>query len=171
MRYVFRKIGVMIANHFVSKKFGKRNLRTFEKFIDDHKNWEEIFQDNKKLYVYKDNSLYTIEISDNSRSIEQEWVKKFPDKNNNSICTVHLKIGGQEVCQPINYMYLDGAKYFVPRPKTGYLDETESLTESRVYKYWSKRSIPFKLIKIIGIPSDEESLKYIMNKLEIQFGD
>ena len=144
------KISISLIKKFLNKKFGNRDLETFEKFLNDHSNWKCITKRDKKTYIYKPNSLFKIEIPDEQIRIEEKWVKKFPDKESNYIVNVYLKIGDQVVYDPVPFMFLDGFRIFLPWPKTGYTDDTN------FYRYWSKESLEHKIAKIIGEPSKEE---------------
>lgn len=139
--YIISKLPISLLVWLIKSKFGNKDLRTFKRLLDSS-DWRKVNHSPEKWIFNKDNS-FVIEESVNVKNFTEKWTQKFPDKFGSYQKKVYLKISSELIENPLIFISVDGGKYFVPLPKIN-----EAYDET--YYYWDKKSIEYKVFKIIG---------------------
>ncbi|OGE18135.1 hypothetical protein A2769_02720 [Candidatus Daviesbacteria bacterium RIFCSPHIGHO2_01_FULL_37_27] len=146
----------------VSKKqIGNVNdLKKFE-FLLENASWSKEFIDDKEYWVCNEDVMFQIEMCDDYRDFTEKWTQVYPDKFGSGRRSVNLKIYGVTIKQ-IAFIFCDGGRISVPMPRV------KTVNEGIMY-YWEKKSLDYKLTKVIGNFYIYEDLEGVagMSKVEI----
>ena len=137
---IIRKLPVKVVLWLVRSKFGKRDIKTFTKFLSSN-DWEKVGY-NPEKWIFKEDNSFVIEEGQDRTDFEEEWTKVFPDRIAKAK-EVYLKIGGELIHKPLHFVSADCGRYFVPMPKI-------SEAHGERYFYWDKDSIEYKVCSIVG---------------------
>jgi hypothetical protein len=138
-------LGIM-SNYSYDKirlKFQKKKDEFLPEILDDVDSWKK---SNDDIYFYEKDPNYNIKIHDGQDGLAERF-KKFPDRDHDRISWVEVRFN-ELVLFGWNFIYLDGYRYFVPLPKTGFL--SDELTEDSFYDYYDLNSMDVKVFRIIG---------------------
>ena len=135
-------------------------INRFKKYLKKSKNWEicVFVECNLKIYRNKRFPGYQIIIDWNkplSNNFQEEWIRNYPDRNNNSSYFIRLEANGVYLMGEL-FVTLDGARTFVPVPRRStYNDEI---------KYWYDE-IQVQLANIVGeFHLDENVIDFAKNQ-------
>lgn len=129
-------------NFSFPKKKGSSNLSRFEELIEKS-SWRKEYINNRAIWICEENDLYQINISPQAQDFHEEWTSIYPDKKAFSE-SVWLKIG-ETIIKEVRFISCDGGRIFVPLPKI----ITNHYSNKPRYE-WNRKSLDFKLAKIIG---------------------
>lgn len=114
-------------------------LNLFNRYLEHSGGWEKRFRGNKEYWAYKDDPLFQIEIGEDLvRGFKENWMKKYPDINNNYSFKVYLKYMNTVVHDCV-FVALDGVRYIVPLPER----------KGKGY-FYEKGSFKTKISEVIG---------------------
>ena len=122
-------------------KIESKNLETFEKLVENE-DWHFEMIDEKEVWVCKVNNTYQIQKEEGEEGYQAEpWTQVYPS-NITSGSKVSLKIN-ETVIKQIQFVSCDHGNIFVPlttirKGRNGRIDE------------WDRRSLEYKIAKIIG---------------------
>jgi len=144
----------------VYKNNQKEGLKRFEKYLGGSK-WREELIDGKEIWVCESNNLYQIEIGDKVRDFSEEWTKVYPGELESWLHYATLKVKGVAIKQ-IPFISCDGGRINVPMPEKKVKDD------KRIF-YWDKKSLEYKVGKIVGSFYIYENLEGVaeMSKIKI----
>ncbi len=143
-------------------------LHRFRKYLANPSKWEEIstdVNDEHSFYRYSKHPGFIIKRDDakNSRSWDniEPWMPHCPDLNKSSIM-VHLIVNGQ-VLLAEEFIFLDGARYFVPVPRR---KMAKSADDGYIYWY---TELQVKIAEVIGRHYRTSSVEEFMKSGRIKF--
>lgn len=164
-------VGWLIARHYYKRSAAdlteelrrsaaeserKDTLAYFEIMLE-RSTWTAETIASKSAWICDQRSLFKIVRNNDFREFDEEWARRVPDQQHNSMCTVDLKINDSTV-RPLSFVSLDGGRYLVPLPRKMMIDRKP------VY-CWERNSLDFKVGRIIGhyyrYTSIEETARFL----------
>ena len=131
--------------------------RTYRKFIEflGTAQWSQWNLENEEVWTCEEDAIYQIVVPRRDFSerdkFDEEWTRGFPNPST-SRQPVQLRIAGTTIMELI-FVYLDGARYFVPMPRIKVEGE-----EKRSF-YWVRDSVEYKVHQIVGYLHLDPSLE------------
>lgn len=129
--------------------------RIFE-VLEDKKNWEERYINNKIIYHYRFNPEYTLVIEEENENLYPEFYSMVMINNNQSYYNLFIKYFETVVfeCQLTS---LDGGRLLIPTPEWGFIRAIERDRFQGAYKYYIKNSNTNKLLEFFYDNTDNQT--------------
>jgi len=138
-----------------------KNIMTFEKYLASSR-WRKEMIGGTELWICEEDETYQIESKDDYEEFSEEWTQVYPDQLGSGRHSINLKINGCPI-KELYFIYCDGGRISVPLPQIEFSDNKQEF-------YWDKKSIDYKIGKIIGHFYIYNSLEGVaqMSKIEIR---
>lgn len=150
--------------HLLQKLASARSKEAFFKALKNPNKWSTR---DSEIYFHNDKPEFSIEVGDWDRSLNPTYYNHyaFPDKENNALVPIKLKIHDKEVDGTL-FMTLDGGRNLVPLPRSQY--KSEDAKEEDHYIFWDLEHFDFDLYKIIGEIYRDENIEAFAKKTGIR---
>lgn len=143
-------------------------MRRFRKYLKHSEKWENIFTDTfgtDSYYRYGGHPEFIIkrDTRDNSKdwNVNEDWMPSCPDPKKSSTM-VHLIVNGQILIAE-EFIFMDGARYFVPVPRRKLVDK-----DAGKFEYWYT-DIQVNIARIISSFYRKETVEDFMKESKIIF--